>query len=121
MYLLGAAVLAAISWLGWRGLQKRDPRLGKAFWRTSLAVLVGYVLFVLVGGFVTRLMVGFTESALAELLLVLFFGVWVLYGGLWLIRLLPSTRPRAGWIGNRFLDVLGVVGIVGLAVLARLV
>lgn len=123
MYLLVAAILAGAGWFVWKRLKKHDPRLGKAFWRNSFVVVLAYLLFLLVGGFVTRIMVGFNTGALADLLLVGFYIAWGLYGGLWLARLLPMSRGRPGWADqrHRWLDVVGGAAIIGFAVAARLV
>jgi len=123
MYILVATVLAAIGWFIWKRLQKRNAMLGKAYWFNSALVALGYLIFLVVGGFATRLMVGFNNNALADLLLVGFYLCWIAYGGLWVVRLLPTTRKRPRWAapGQRWLDGLGVAALIGFAVAARLV
>ncbi|KKB76192.1 hypothetical protein VW29_20825 [Devosia limi DSM 17137] len=126
MYLLLAAVVSGTGWFlfrRWRNRQAADQRLSAAFWRNSLVVLLAYLLYLLAGGFLTRLMAGFNTSGLANLLLVGFYLVWIAYGALWLLRFLPHTGRKPAWIdGSRFwLDVLGIAVLLGFAVVARLV
>ena len=76
----------------------------------------------LLGAGVPRIMVGFNRSGWADLVMVAFFAVWVLYGGLWLMRFLPTTRPRPVWLtrSKGWLDGAALLLLAGLATLARL-
>lgn len=126
MYLLLAAVLSGAGWFlfrRWRRGQPTDQRLSPAFWRNSLIVLAAYLIYLLAGGFITRLMAGFNTSGLANLLLVGFYAVWVAYGAVWLLRFLPTTRRKPVWLerSRLWIDGLGIAFLLGFAVAARLV
>jgi len=126
MYLLLAAVLSGAGWFlfrRWRRGQPADQRLSPAFWRNSLIVLAAYLIYLLVGGFITRLMAGFNTSGLANLLLVGFYAVWVAYGAVWLLRFLPTTRRKPVWLerSRLWIDGLGIAVLLGFAIAARLV
>jgi hypothetical protein len=125
MWLALAALAAGIGWFLFRRLRRTlpvDERLTLRYWRNSGVVLGAYLLWVLVGAGVTRIMVGFNRSGWADLLMVAFFAVWVLYGALWLLRFLPTTRPRAAWLeqGRGWLDGLGLLLLAALATGARM-
>lgn len=125
MWILLAGALASLFWFGFRRWRKSlpiDQRLTLPYWRNSFALTGAYLLFILVGAGVTRIMVGFNRSGWADLVMVAFFGVWVAYGALWLVRFLPSTRPRPAWLDRSrgWLDALALLALAGLATLARL-
>ena len=125
MGLLVGLVVAALGWWlfgRWRRTLPLDQRLTLPYWRNSLFVTGAYLLFILAGAGVTRIMVGFNRSGWADLVMVVFFGLWVLYGALWLLRFLPTTRPKPAWLTrSRFwLDGAALLGLAGLATLARL-
>jgi hypothetical protein len=67
-------------------------------------------------------MVGFNRSSWADLVMVAFFAVWVLYGAVWLLRFLPTTRPQAVWLvrGRGWIDGVALLLLAGLATGARL-
>jgi len=95
MYLLVTAILGAVGWFlfrRWRRNLPVDPRLTAAYWQKSGMVLAVYLLSILAGAGVTRIMVGFNRSGWADLLMVGFFAAWVLYGAVWLLRLLPTIH-----------------------------
>ena len=98
-----------------------DARLTAAYWKNSALVLGAFLLVILVGAAVTRIMVGFNRSGWADLLMVVFFAVWVLYGGVWVVRFLPTTRPQPTWLARSrgWLDAAGLLLLIGLAVAAR--
>jgi hypothetical protein len=126
MYLLAALVLSGIGFFlfrRWRKSQPTDQRLTLPYWRNSLVVTGAYLLSILLGGGITRVMVGFNRSGWADLLMVAFFIVWVLYGAVWLLRFLPTTRPRAEWLtrSRGWIDGLGLLLLAGLATGARVV
>tara|TARA_R110002020_G_scaffold255477_7_gene469228 strand:+ start:567 stop:947 length:381 start_codon:yes stop_codon:yes gene_type:complete len=125
MWVLLAAALASLFWFlfrRWRRSLPIDQRLTLPYWRNSLLLTGAYLLFVLLGAGVTRIMVGFNRSGWADLVMVAFFAVWVLYGGLWLMRFLPTTRPRPVWLtrSKGWLDGAALLLLAGLATLARL-
>jgi len=125
MALLAGLVLAALSWFlfrRWRRNQQASQTLTLPYWRNSAAMTGAYLLFILLGAGITRIMVGFNRSGWADLVMVAFFGVWVLFGALWLVRFLPSTRPRPAWLDRSrgWLDALALLALAGLATLARL-
>ena len=101
MYLLIALVIAGIGFFVFRRWRKHlpaDPRLTTAYWRNSLVVVGAYLLSILLGAGITRIMVGFNRSGYADLVMVAFFIVWVLYGAVWLLRFLPTDRARPAWL-----------------------
>ncbi|WEK04145.1 MAG: hypothetical protein P0Y65_18485 [Candidatus Devosia phytovorans] len=126
MWLLLTAILGGIGWFLLRRWQRRnwpvDARLTLAYWRNSAFVLGAYLLFILLGAGVTRVMVGFNRTDLADLPMVGFFLVWVAYGAVWLIRYLPTTRPRPAWLvrGKGWIDGAALLALAGLATLARM-
>ena len=125
MLLLAGLVLAVIGWFllrRWRRRQPASQALTLPYWRNSLVVTGAYLLFILAGAGVTRVMVGFNRSGWADLVMVAFFGVWVLYGALWLLRFLPTTRPRPAWLirWRGWIDALALLLLAALATLARL-
>ena len=81
-----------------------------------------YLLSILLGAGITRIMVGFNRSGWADLLMVAFFVVWTAYGAVWLLRFLPTTRPKAAWLvrGRGWIDGLALLSLAGLATGARL-
>jgi hypothetical protein len=126
MYLLLGLLAGGIGWFlfrRWRRSLPVDARLTLPFWRNSLLVTLFYLLSILLGAGITRLMIGFNRPGWAELLLVGFFIVWVLYGAVWLLRLLPGTRARPAWLARwRFwADGLALALLLSLAIAARLV
>ena len=125
MALLVGLVLAALGWFllrRWRRGLPADQRLTLPYWRNSLFVTGAYLLFILAGAGVTRVMVGFNRSGWADLVMVGFFALWVLYGALWLLRLLPTTRAKPAWLARWgfWLDGAALLGLAGLATLARM-
>ena len=125
MYLLVSLVLAGAGFFFFRRWRKSwpvDPRLTAKYWRNSGVVLGAYLLSILLGAGLTRVMVGFNRSGWADLLMVGFFFVWVLYGAVWLLRFLPTTRPRPAWLvrGRGWLDALALVLLAALATGARM-
>ena len=93
-----------------------------AYWRNS-AILVGaYMLSILLGAGITRIMVGFNRSGYADLVMVAFFALWVAYGAVWLVRFLPTTRPRPEWLtrSRGWLDGAALLGLASLAAGARM-
>ena len=125
MYLLLSLLAGGIGWFlfrRWRRSLPVDARLTLPFWRNSLFVTGFYLLSILLGAGITRLMIGFNRSGWAEVLMVGFFIVWVLYGAVWLQRLLPSTRPRPAWLARwrYWIDGLCVALLLFLATAARL-
>lgn len=125
MYLVAALVLAGIGFFifrRWRKSWPADQRLTTAYWRNSLVVVGMYLLSILLGAGITRIMVGFNRSGWADLVMVVFFGVWVAYGAVWLLRFLPATRPKPVWLerGRGWIDAASLVLLAGLATLARL-
>ena len=125
MLLLAGLVLAVIGWFllrRWRRRQPASQALTLPYWRNSLVVTGAYMLFILAGAGVTRVMVGFSRSGWADLVMVAFFGVWVLYGAVWMLRYLPTTRPRPTWLSRSriWLDVVALLLLAGLASGARM-
>lgn len=125
MYLLIGLILAGIAWFLFRRWRRRlpiDQRLTLPYWRNSLVVVGAYLLFILLGAGVTRIMVGFARDGWADLVMIAFFAVWVLYGALWLQRLLPATRPRPAWItrSRGWIDGVAILLLAGLATGARM-
>lgn len=127
MYLLVALVLAGVGFFLFRRWRKgglpADQRLTLPYWRNSLFVVGAYLLSILLGAGITRVMVGFNRSGWADLLMVAFFIVWVLYGAVWLLRFLPTTRPQAVWLtrSRGWIDGLGLLLLAALATGARVV
>ena len=126
MYLLVALVLSGVGFFlfrRWRKSLPIDQRLTLPYWRNSLVVVGAYLLSILLGAGITRVMVGFNRSGWADLLMVAFFIVWVLYGGVWLLRFLPTTRPQAAWLtrSRGWIDGLGLLLLAALATGARMV
>ena len=126
MYLLVALVLSGVGFFlfrRWRKSLPTDQRLTLPYWRNSLVVTGAYLLSILLGAGITRVMVGFNRSGWADLLMVAFFIVWVLYGAVWLLRFLPTTRPRAAWLtrSRGWIDGLGLLLLAALATGARMV
>ena len=125
MYFVIGLVFAGLAWFllrRWRRGLPVDERLTLRYWRDSAIVLGAYLLLVLAGAGVTRVMVGFNRSGWADLLMVAFFAVWVLYGAVWLLRFLPSSRPRPAWLvrSRGWLDGLALVLLAALATGARM-
>lgn len=124
MYLLVAAILGGVgvfAFRRWRKTWPVDPRLTMVYWRNSALVLGGYLLALAAGAGVTRIMVGFSRPGWSEVLMVAFYAVWALYGAVWLLRLLPTTRPRPAWLtrSRGWVDALGIVLLLGLAAASR--
>jgi hypothetical protein len=67
-------------------------------------------------------MVGFNRSGYADLVMVAFFAVWVLYGAVWLLRFLPTNRAHPQWLTrSRFwIDALALLLLAALATGARM-
>lgn len=125
MGLLLLALAGGIGWFllrRWRRTLPVDERLTLRYWRNSGLVLGAYLVWVLGGAGITRIAVGFNRSGWADLLMAGFFIVWVLYGALWLTRLLPSNRPRPAWLlrSRGWLDALGLLALAALATGARM-
>ena len=125
MYLVAALILAGLGFFGFRRWRKSwlvDQRLTAAYWRNSLVIVGLYLLSILAGAGITRIMVGFNRSGWADLLMVAFFAVWVLYGALWLLRVLPSNRPPPAWLirSRGWLDALALLLLAALAAGARM-
>jgi len=125
MYLLVAAILAGVGWFlfrRWRRSLPVDPRLTAAYWRKSAIVLAAYLLSILAGAGVTRVMVGFNRSGWADLVMVAFFAVWVLYGAVWLLRFLPTSKPQPAWLTRSWLwiDAAALLLLAALATGARM-
>nr|WP_314256357.1 hypothetical protein [uncultured Devosia sp.] len=125
MWLLGAAILGGMGWFLFRRVRHNlpsDPRLTLAFWRNSGLVLALYLLFILLGAGITRIMVGFNRADLAGLPMVAFFIIWVGYGAVWLVRFLPTTKPRPDWLvqSKGWIDAAALVALAGLATWARM-
>lgn len=126
MYLLVALVLSGVGFFlfrRWRKGLPTDQRLTLPYWRNSLFVVGAYLLSILLGAGITRVMVGFNRSGWADLLMVAFFIVWVLYGAVWLLRFLPTTRAQAVWLtrSRGWIDGLGLLLLAALATSARMV
>ncbi|WP_332687307.1 hypothetical protein [Devosia sp.] len=125
MWLLVGLVLSGLGWFlfrRWRRGLPVDRRLTLPYWRNSLFVTGAYLLSILLGAGITRVMVGFNRSGWADLVMVAFFGVWVLYGAVWLLRFLPTTKARATWLARSrgWIDGLALLLLAGLATGARL-
>ncbi|MFN4208945.1 MAG: hypothetical protein ACK4G5_00145 [Devosia sp.] len=125
MWLLVGLVLSGLGWFlfrRWRRSLPVDQRLTLPYWRNTLFVTGFYLLSILLGAGITRVMVGFNRSGWADLLMVAFFGVWVLYGAVWLVRFLPTTRPMPAWLtrGRGWIDGLALILLACLATGARM-
>lgn len=125
MWALLAAILGGLFWFlfrRWRKTMPIDQRLTLPYWRNSLFVTGFYLLFILLGAGVTRVMVGFNRDGWADLLMVGFFLVWVGYGAIWLARFLPTTKPRPAWLtrSRGWLDGLALLALAALATGARM-
>jgi hypothetical protein len=125
MWALLAAILGGVGWFlfrRWRSSLPIDQRLTMPFWRNSALVLGAYLLFILLGAGITRIMVGFTRDGWADLLMVGFFIVWVAYGAVWMLRYLPTTRPQPAWLtrSRGWLDGLALLALAALATGARM-
>jgi len=125
MYLVIALILSGIGWFlfrRWRRNQPVDQRLTTVYWRNSGIVLGAYLLSILLGAGITRIMVGFNRSGWADLVMVAFFAVWVLYGAVWLLRFLPTSRPHPLWLtrSRGWVDAAALLLLAGLATGARL-
>jgi hypothetical protein len=125
MWVVLALVLAAGAWwlaARWRRGRSSDPRLTLGFWRNSGLVLALYLFSILVGAGITRIMVGFNRAPEADVLMVGFFLVWVLYGAVWLLRYLPRTDRLPGWlVRSRFwIDAAALATLAALAAGARM-
>lgn len=126
MWALVAAILAGVGWFLFRRWRKRswpvDPRLSAAYWRNSVVVVGAYLLSILLGAGITRIMVGFNRGGWADVLMVAFFITWVLYGAVWLLRFLPTTRPQPAWLtrGRGWIDGAALLLLAALATGARL-
>ncbi|KKC37742.1 hypothetical protein WH87_08495 [Devosia epidermidihirudinis] len=125
MWLVVAALLSSGGWFlfrRWRRTIPTDPRLTMAYWRNSGLVLGAYLLSILLGAGVTRIMVGFNRGGWADLLMVAFFIVWVGYGAVWMLRYLPTTKPQPAWLTRPrgWLDAVALLALAGLATGARM-
>lgn len=125
MWLLLTTILGAVGWFffrRWRSRAPVDQRLTLPYWRNSLVVTGAYLLSILLGAGITRIMVGFNRSGWADLLMVAFFVAWVAYGAVWLLRFLPTTRARPQWLtrSRGWLDVLALLLLAALATGARM-
>lgn len=126
MWVLLTAILGGVGWFlfrRWRKTLDVDQRLTLPYWRNSLFVTGFYLLSILLGAGITRIMVGFNRSGWADLLMVAFFVTWVLYGAVWLVRFLPTTKPRPTWLtrSRGWIDGLALLLLAGLATVARMV
>ena len=124
MWALLAAILGGVGWFlfrRWRKTMPVDARLTLPYWRNSLVITGFYLLSILLGAGITRIMVGFGRGGWTNLWMVAFFLVWVAYGALWLNRFLPSTRPRPAWLtrSRGWLDAAALLALAGLATGAR--
>jgi hypothetical protein len=125
MYLLLATILGGVFWFlfrRWRKTLPIDQRLTLPYWRNSFVILSFYLLSILLGAGITRVMVGFNRDGYADLLMVAFFLVWVLYGAVWMMRFLPTTKPRPDWLvrSRGWLDGVALLTLAGLATGARM-
>jgi hypothetical protein len=125
MWVLLAAILGGVGWFlfrRWRKSLPVDQRLTLPYWRNSLVVTGAYMLSILLGAGITRIMVGFNRGGYADLVMVAFFVTWVLYGAVWLLRFLPTTRPQPVWLvrSRGWLDGAALVLLAGLATGARM-
>lgn len=125
MWVLLTAVLGGVGWFlfrRWRKSLPVDPRLTAAYWQKSAIVLAAYLLSILLGAGITRIMVGFNRSGYADLVMVAFFAVWVLYGAVWMLRFLPTNRPHPAWLtrSRYWIDAAALLALAGLATGARM-
>ncbi|MET3927648.1 hypothetical protein [Devosia sp. 2618] len=125
MWALLAAILGGIGWFlfrRWRKTLPIDQRLTLPFWRNSLVVVGAYVLSILLGAGITRIMVGFNRDGWSNLPMVFFFLTWVLYGAIWLARFLPTTKPRPQWLirSRGWIDGAALLLLAGFATVARM-
>lgn len=125
MYLLIAAILSGVGFFffrRWRKTLPVDQRLTLPYWRNTLFVTGIYMLSILLGAGITRVMVGFNRPGWPGVLMALFFIAWVLYGAVWLVRFLPTTRPKPVWLerGRGWIDAAALLGLAGLATGARM-
>jgi hypothetical protein len=125
MWVLLTAILGGVGWFlfrRWRRNQPIDQRLTLPYWRNSLVVVGAYLFSILLGAGITRVMVGFNRSGYADLLMVAFFVLWVLYGAVWLVRFLPSTKPRPEWMvrSKGWIDAAALLSLAALATGARM-
>lgn len=125
MYLVLSLILGGLGWFlfrRWRKGAPADARLTLVYWRNSGLVVGAYLLSILLGAGITRIMVGFNRDGWADVVMVAFFVVWVLYGAVWLLRYLPTTRPQPAWLvhGRGWIDAAALVLLAGLATWARL-
>jgi hypothetical protein len=125
MWILVGLVLSGLGWFlfrRWRRSLPVDQRLTLPYWRNTLFVTGFYLLSILLGAGITRVMVGFNRSGWADLVMVAFFAVWVLYGAVWLVRFIPSTRPQPSWLSRwrGWIDGLALLLLAGLATWARM-
>jgi hypothetical protein len=125
MYILATAILGFAGLVFFRRWKKNwpvDPRLTMIYWRNTAIVVGGYLLLILLGAGVTRIMVGFNRSGLADLAMVVFFALWVAYGAVWMLRFLPTTKPRPHWLikSRGWLDGAALLGLAAIATVARM-
>ena len=125
MWLLASALLGGVFWFllrRWRKSLPVDQRLTLPYWRNSLVVTGAYMLSILLGAGITRIMVGFNRDGYADVVMVAFFVVWVLYGAVWLLRFLPTTKVHPAWLTrSRFwIDGAALLALAGLATWARM-
>lgn len=125
MWLVVAAILCGGLWFlfrRWRKTLPTDPRLTISYWRNSGLVLGVYLLSILLGAGITRIMVGFNRGGWADILMLAFFIVWVAYGAVWLLRYLPSSTPKPVWLSRSrvWIDIVGLAVLAGLATWARM-
>lgn len=125
MYLLLATVLGGVGWFlfrRWRRNLPVDPRLTAAYWQKSAIILAAYLLSILTGAGVTRIMVGFNRSGYADLVMVAFFAVWVLYGAVWMLRFLPTSKSQPAWLtrSRYWIDAAALLLLAALATGARM-
>ena len=125
MWALLAAIQTGLGWFlfrRWRKTLPIDQRLTLPYWRNSLLVTALYLLSILLGAGITRIMVGFNRPGYASVLMVAFFLVWIAYGAVWLVRFLPTTRPRPVWLtrSKGWIDAGALLLLALLATGARL-
>jgi len=126
MWVLLTAILGGVGWFlfrRWRKTLDVDQRLTLPYWRNSLFVTGFYLLSILLGAGITRIMVGFNRAGWADLLMVAFFVTWVLYGAVWLVRFLPTTKPHPTWLtrSRGWIDGFALLLLAALATAARMV